>query len=313
MITTALRRIDKKLKLIDSARPLSPRLVQKLKEQFSFDLTYNSNAIEGNRLTLKETYFIINDGITVKGKSLKDHLEAKNHHEAIHYLYEMIEHQKRHTVSEHLIRSLQQLIIKDIEENETGLYRSGDVMITGSSHKPPSAYKVPQLMNNLINWIKSNSKKMHTVQLAALAHHKLVHIHPFTDGNGRTARLFMNLILLQKGYPLVIILKNDRKKYYQCLEKADKGQTADIQKFIAQAVERSIEIYLKAISSKPSKTDEFILLSELSKKCDFSEKYLNLLARSGKLEAHKEKRNWLSSESALKSYLDSRIRKRTKS
>ena len=122
MITTALRRIDKKLKIIEDARPLSPRLVQKLKEQFSFELTYNSNAIEGNRLTLKETYFIINDGITVKGKSLKDHLEAKNHHEAIHYLYEMIEHQKRHTVSEHLIRSLQQLIIKDIEENETGLY-----------------------------------------------------------------------------------------------------------------------------------------------------------------------------------------------
>ncbi len=312
MLIKALQRIDQKLKLIDDARPLSPRLVQKLKEQFSFDLTYNSNAIEGNRLTLKETYFIINDGITVKGKSLKDHLEAKNHHEAIHYLYEMIEHQKRHTVSEHLIRSLQQLIIKDIEENETGLYRSSDVMITGSSHKPPAAYKVPQLMNDLIHWIKLNSKKMHTVQLAALAHHKLVHIHPFTDGNGRTARLFMNLILLQKGYPLVIILKNDRKKYYRCLEKADKGQTDDIQKFIAQAVERSIEIYLKAISSKPNKADEFILLSELSKKCDFSEKYLNLLARSGKLEAHKEKRNWLSSESAFKNYLDGRIRKRVK-
>ncbi len=312
MLTMILRRIDQNLKLIDDARPLSPRLVQKLKEQFSFDLTYNSNAIEGNRLTLKETYFIINEGITVKGKSLKDHLEAKNHHEAIHYLYEMIEHEKRHTINEHLIRSLQQLIIKDIEENETGLYRSGDVMITGSSHKPPSAYQVPQMMNDLITWIKSNSKKMHAVQLAALAHHKLVHIHPFTDGNGRTARLFMNLILLQKGYPLVIILKNDRKKYYQCLEKADKGHVTDIQKFIAQAVERSIQIYLKAISSKSSKANDLILLSELSKRCDFSEKYLNLLARSGKLEAHKEKRNWLSNESAVQDYLNNRIRKRSK-
>lgn len=305
-----LKRIDQKHGIIQSQRPLSKSLVEKLKEQLSIDLTYNSNAIEGNKLTLKETYLVINDGLTVKGKSLKDHLEAKNHHEAIHFLYELIEHEKKHTISEHLIRSLQQMIIKDIEDSEAGSYRKGSVMISGSSHRPPPPYEVPKLMEELIVWARNNQKKMHPVVMAALAHHKLVHIHPFTDGNGRTARLFMNLILMQKGYPLVIILKNDRKKYYRALEKADKGKTDDMEKFVAQAVERSMNIYLKAIQSGSKKDEQLVLLSELAKGSKFSEKYLNLLARSGKLEAHKEGRNWLSSQKALSAYLENRERKR---
>jgi Fic family protein len=307
-----LKRIDQKLQLIQESRPLSPQLVQKLKEQFSFEMTYNSNAIEGNKLTLKETYLVINDGLTVRGKSLKDHLEAKNHNEAVHYLYELIEHDKKHTISEQLLRSLQQLIIKDIEDSEAGRYRHGNVLITGSSHKPPAAFKVPQLMEELISWIKKNMAKLHPVELAAIAHHKLVHIHPFTDGNGRTARLFMNLILMQKGYPLVVILKNDRQKYYRALEKADKGNIEEIEKFIAQAVERSINIYLNVIKTNSNRKEQLITLSELSNHSTFSEKYLNLLARSGKLEAHKEGRNWLSSQKALNEYLLNRERKRTK-
>lgn len=306
-----LQRIDQKHKIIQSKRPLSKQLVKKLKEQFSLELTYNSNAIEGNKLTLKETHLVINDGMTVKGKSLKDHLEAKNHYEAVHFLYDLIDHEKKHTISERLIRSLQQLVTKAIEDSEAGKYRTGNVMISGSSHKPPPAYHVPKLMEELVDWIHKNIDKMHPVELAAKAHHRLVHIHPFTDGNGRTARLFMNLILMQKGYPMVIILKNDRKKYYRTLEKADKGETDDIEKFVAQAVERSINIYLGAIQSEPSKDDQFVLLSQLAKTGRFSEKYLNLLARSGKLEAHKEGRNWLSSKNALKEYLNHRERKRS--
>lgn len=306
-----LKRIDKKLELLQARRPLSAQLVRKLKEQFSLDLTYNSNAIEGNKLTLKETHLVINDGMTVKGKSLKDHLEAKNHNEAVHFLYELVEHDKKHTVSEQLIRSLQHLIIKEIEDSDAGRYRQGSVRITGSSHKPPDAFKIPKLMEDLTAWIKKNTKKLHPVQLAALAHHKLVNIHPFTDGNGRTARLFMNLILMQKGYPMVVILKNDRQKYYRALEKADKGNTDDIEKFIAQAVERSMSIYLKAIEVTSNKKDQLMPLSALSKQVSFSSKYLNLLVRSGKLEAHKEGRVWLSSKKALDEYLENRQRKRT--
>lgn len=307
-----LKRIDEKLKLIQSHRPLTGSVVQKLKEQFSIEMTYNSNAIEGNRLTLKETFLVINEGITVKGRSLKDHLEAKNHYEAIHYLYDLIEHGKRKTVSEQLIRSLQQLVIKDIEDQEAGKYRTGNVMIMGSSHRPPEAYEVPKLMEELVVWVRKNMNKMHPVELAALAHHRLVHIHPFSDGNGRTARLFMNLILMQKGYPMVIILKNDRQKYYRALDKADRRNTADIERLIAQSVERSMSIYLKVIKSGSSAREKLVPLSSLTKQSGFSEKYLNLLAGSGKLEAHKEGRNWLSSQRALDLYLQTRERQRTR-
>jgi Fic family protein len=146
--------------------------------------------------------------------------------------------------------------------------------------------------------------------LAALAHHKLVNIHPFTDGNGRTARLFLNLILMQQGCPLVVILKNDRKKYYRALEMADRGKTDHIEKFIAQAVERSMNIYLKAIQPGTGPKEKLIKLSELAKGTPYSEKYLNLLARSGKLESHKEGRLWFSSNKSLEEYLQKRERKR---
>lgn len=305
-----LKRIDQKFQLLQSIRPLPASIVNKLREQLSLEMTYNSNAIEGNKLTLKETFLVINEGLTVKGKSLRDHLEAKNHNEAIHYLYDWVEHQSRPTISEKLIRSLHQLIIKDIEDSEAGRYRQGRVMITGSKHRPPEAMEVPVLMQEFISWSKRNVSKMHPVLFAARAHHRLVNIHPFVDGNGRTARLFMNLLLMQKGYPMVIILKNDRKKYYRALERADTGHFNEIDKFIAQAVERSMNIYLKAIRSNTKSADRLISLADLSKQSRFSEKYLNLLARSGKLEAHKEGRNWLSSKTALKNYLANRERKR---
>ncbi|HEY1079693.1 MAG TPA: Fic family protein, partial [Bdellovibrio sp.] len=177
---------------------------------------------------------------------------------------------------------------------------------------PPEAYEIPKLMVDLVFWVRKNQSKLHPVELAALAHHKLVHIHPFPDGNGRTARLFMNLILMQKGYPLVVILKNDRQKYYRALDRADRGNTLEIEKLIAQSVERSMNMYLQVIKSGTSVNEKLMPLSSLTKKSGFSEKYLNLLARSGKLEAHKEGRNWLSSHKAIETYLLTRERKHTK-
>lgn len=302
-------RIDEKLEILNSHRPLSYIVVSKLKEQFAVEMTYNSNAIEGNRLTLKETYLVIGEGMTVKGKSLKDHLEAKNHFEAIQFLYELIEHEKRHTISERLIRSLQQLIVKESDPSIAGSYRSGTVMISGSRHRPPDPTDVPILMSELIKWVQSKSKTIHPIELAATFHHKIAHIHPFFDGNGRTARLAMNVLLMQSGYPLVIILKNDRKKYYDVLEKADKGKLEPLIKFVAQAVEKSLNIYLNAVDESFGKK-KLLLLSELAKKTPYSEKYLNLLARTGRLDAHKEGRNWLSSVEAVKEYQENRERKR---
>jgi len=303
-------RLEKKLEILKSYRPLPGSAVKKIREQFEIEMTYNSNAIEGNSLTLKETFLVINEGITIKGKPLKDHLEAKNHKEALDYLYDLVLKNKNNSFSESLIRSFNQIVIQDIDKEWAGKYRNSEVIIMGADYKPPQAIEVPNLMLDLMAWFKNNKNKLHPVELAAIIHYKLVAIHPFFDGNGRTARLLMNVILMSSGYPLAIILKNDRKKYYDVLANADKGDLSFFIRFIAQAVERSLDIYIKALTPKNRKKEKYVSLKELSKKTNFSSKYLNLLARAGKLEAYKEKRNWISSEEALKRYLEGRERKR---
>ena len=304
------KRIDDKLALLNSFRPLPVSAVKKLKEQFAIEMTYNSNAIEGNSLTLKETYLVINEGLTIKGKPLKDHLEAKNHQEALEYLYVLVEKDKKNTFSENLIRSLNQIVQQNIDRQWAGRYRNSAVIIGGADHTPPEALEISKLMRNLIKWVGENKKKIHPVELASILHHDLVFIHPFFDGNGRTSRLAMNIILMQVGFPLVIVLKNDRKKYYQTLSLADKGNYVPFVNFIARAVERTLDIYLKILMPSKRGKEKYISLADLAKDSKFTEKYLNLLARSGKLEAHKEGRNWLTSKDALKRYMDSRERVR---
>lgn len=304
------KRIDGKLKELQDLRPLPPQAVLKLKEQFAIEMTYNSNGIEGNKLTLKETFLVINEGLTIKGKSLKDHLEAKDHYEALNYLYESVEHNKKHTLSEVFIRNLQKLIVRETDSQYASAYRTSNVIITGSDHNPPDASEVPVLMRDLMVWIRGNKNKLHPIELAALLHHKLVYIHPFFDGNGRTARLAMNIVLMQAGYPLVMILKNDRRKYYDTLNKADKDKLVPFVQFIAQAVERSMNMYLKTLLPIKARKEKYFSLSELSKLTPYSEKYLNLLARQGKIEAYKEKRNWLTTLEAVKRYQYNRQRQR---
>lgn len=303
-------RIEKKKAALILLRPLPLVAVKKLREQFELELTYNSNAIEGNSLTLKETFMVISEGITIKGKPLKDHLEAKNHTEALSFVFNLIDKDKRHIFSEHLIRTLHQLVVLDTEKEWAGKYRTSNVLITGTDHKPPEAIEVPGLMHELVDWTRKEKSKLHPVELSAILHHRIVHIHPFFDGNGRTARLAMNVFLLQDGYPLVIILKNDRKRYYRVLALADKGNHEPLVRFIAQAVERSLDVYLKVLTPMNKTREKYYSLLEVSKATPYSPKYLNLLARTGKLEAHKEGRDWLSTIEAVKRYIDSRKRKK---
>lgn len=303
-------RIDEKLAKLVALRPLPSTAVKKLQERFEIEMTYNSNAIEGNSLTLKETFLVINEGLTIKGKPLKDHLEIKDHHEALDMVYELIGYDAQPTLSEHLIRTLHQLVVRKTEEEFAGKYRVSNVFIGGADHTPPDALQVPADMKKMMTWFGKEQKTLHPIELAALLHHKLVYIHPFFDGNGRTARLVMNVILMRAGYPLAVILKNDRKKYYQALAAADKGQLESLVRFVAQAVERSLDIYLKTLTPATQNQERFQLLSQISKNSPFSTKYLNLLARQGKLEAHKQGRNWLTSQEALQRYLDGRERKR---
>lgn len=304
------KRIDSKLKRLNQLRPLPESAVKKLREQFQVEMTYNSNAIEGNSLTLKETFLVINEGITVKGKPLKDHLEAKDHHEALGYIYELVQPQKKPTFSEKLIRTTHQLVVKKTDEEWAGQYRNSNVIIGGADHEPPDAIFVPGQMRDLINWYRKKQKTLHSIELAALFHHRLVYIHPFFDGNGRTARLIMNIFLMRKGYPLAVVLKNDRRKYYRVLQQADKNKLKPLVGFIAQSVERSLDIYLKVLTPVSEKREKFISLSEASKKTSYSAKYLNLLARLGKLEAHKSGRNWITSLEAVNRYRKKRQRKR---
>jgi len=305
-----INRLKVKLKKLNSLRPLPVLAVQKLKEQFEVEMTYNSNAIEGNSLTLRETFLVLHEGITIKGKPLKDHLEATNHKDALDFLYEFAEKGKKITISEHLIKNLHHLITQNIEKEWAGRYRNASVRIAGTSHQPPDSLEIPHLMGELVKWFGANQRKLHPVELAALLHHKLVHIHPFFDGNGRTARLAMNVMLLHKGYPLVIILKNDRKRYYRVLQEADKGNDKPLLEFVAKAVERSLEIYLDTLTPSSKKKEKFISLNEATKLCAYSAKYLNLLAGRGILAAHKEGRNWVTTETAIKEYIANRQRKR---
>ena len=303
-------RIEKKLKKLNEFRPLPPPAVKKLQEQFQIEMTYNSNAIEGNSLTLRETFLVINEGITVKGKPLKDHLEAKNHYEALEYLSDLVGGDKKPTVSEQLIRNLHQLVVQETDREWAGKYREGNVIIGGARHVPPDAIDVPRRMAGLVGWLKLNSRKLHIVELAALLHHKLVHIHPFFDGNGRTARLAMNLLLMSAGYPLVVILKNDRRRYYRSLDQADREDLTPFVRFVAQAVGRSLDVYLAAVTPVSKGRERYLLLSEVSKEVPYSARYLNLLARQGKLDAYKQGRNWLTSKDAVGRYIENRQRKR---
>ncbi len=300
-----IKTLEAKLKTLDSLRPIPSAILNKIREQFQIEMTYNSNAIEGNVLTLKETFWVIKEGLTIKEKPLKDHLEAKNHKEALDFLYELIDKDKKNTISEHLIKELHHLVVQDSQKNIAGRYRDGDVYISGSDHKPPSHLEVPIKMRELLNWLNKNKRKHHIIEIAALFHHRFVNIHPFWDGNGRTARLIMNVLILGAGYPLGIILKNDRKRYYRVLQLADKEEYKPICEFIAQAVIRSLNIYLKILKPSKSKNKQYISLKELSKKSSYSHTYLRKLATQGKLEAFKEGRNWLSSEEAVENYMES--------
>lgn len=308
-ITHQIRqRLDEKWESLNNLRPLDPALVAKLRTQMEIEMTYHSNAIEGNSLTLRETLLVLQEGITIKGKSLKDHLEAKDHWDALEFLFELVSGDMNATISEHVIRQLHQLVIRETEREHAGKYRTGVVMIAGSSHMPPEAADISRQMERLIHWFHAQEKILHPIELAALVHHKLLHIHPFFDGNGRTARLVMNIILMRSGFPLAIILKNDRKKYYLALQHADRGNPAALTLFIAQAVERSLDIYLRTFAKNQSGT--WLTLSQASVGSPYSTKYLNLLARTGRIGAHKRGRVWFTTKEAIQKYRENRMRKR---
>ena len=232
---------------LDKLRPFSPGAISKLKEYYDVEWTYNSNAIEGNTLTLGETRLVILDGVTIGGKSVREHLEAINHKKAIDALEQFVT--THHPIDEpHLLR-LHSLILREIDDANAGRYRTSQVYISGSSHVPPEAGAVPHLMADMIGDIQKKIGKgtEHPVWLAADAHYQLAKIHPFIDGNGRVSRLLMNLILIQQGYAPAVISFAQRAEYIQSLEKANAGDHDPFYLLVAEAEEISLLRYIRAV------------------------------------------------------------------
>lgn len=201
------------------------------------EYTYESNRIEGNTLSLRETGLIIDRGLTVGGKSMREHLEALNHHEAVVWLRELVREQT--PLSESLIRQLHGLVLRGIDRDNAGCYRSIPVMIAGSRHLPPQPWQVPVLMEECLRQYAAEKATLHAVEVAARMHERIATIHPFVDGNGRTARLVMNCLLLQQGYPVANIGGDaeTRLTYYQALETANiEGDIQPFLRFIAEIV-----------------------------------------------------------------------------
>ncbi|MFM1852727.1 MAG: hypothetical protein RL164_44 [Bacteroidota bacterium] len=227
-------------------KPLESSQLQKLQSFFNLAYTYESNRIEGNTLSLQETNLVVNEGITIGGKALQEHLEAINHQEAIHFIEQLVVNLQ--TFNKSVLLQLHQLILMGIDTKNAGVFRTVEVRISGSKHLPPSPLLLNDLMDGYFEFYELNKRTMHPVLLAAEMHERLVTIHPFIDGNGRTARLVMNLILLQNGYTLVNIKGNlkNRLKYYQALEQVQLNhEHTEFYKLILSSAEKSLLQHLE--------------------------------------------------------------------
>lgn len=224
-------------------RPLTVSESQRLQEEFLVEYTYNSNAIEGNTLTLQETALVL-EGVTIDRKPLKDHLEAVGHKDAFLYVQRLVENKV--PFSERVIKQIHTLVLIDRAEDR-GVYRRIPVRIMGAYHMPPEPVFVPEQMDKLIK--EFSKKKLHPIENAALLHLKFEGIHPFVDGNGRTGRLILNLFLMQNGYPPINVKFTDRKRYYEAFDSyyCDNNAGAMVQ-MIAEYVRESLYKYADLLS-----------------------------------------------------------------
>jgi Fic family protein len=205
-----------------------------------------------------------------------------------------------------LIANFHIIILTSIDDEAADNYRMHNVRILGAHHLPPQSIKLPKLMEEFITWYYENEYKLSIPQMAAEIHYRFVMIHPFIDGNGRVARLIMNLFLMGNGYPPAIILKVDRKRYYRVLNEANLGKMESYLNFIGRSIERSLILYLNSAKPNLSENQMFISLKEATKYCDYSQEYLSLLARKGRIAAVKINNAWMTTKEAIEEYLGSK-------
>lgn len=249
-IKELLNEIDVLKEQLSSLRPLPEEALKKIQDALDIEYTYESNRIEGNTLTLQETALVVNEGVTISGKSMREHLEAINHTEAINYIKDIAKQDIE--ISERTIKEIHALILHGIDRENAGRYRTVPVMISGSTHMPPQPYLIEKQMEDFMLRLRQmEEEKVHPVLVAAYLHDELVRIHPFIDGNGRTSRLLMNLYLLRSGY-VIITLKgsNDAKiNYYKALEKSHTEHLEeDFQQLVIEAEIAALQKYLSIMA-----------------------------------------------------------------
>lgn len=248
-MTIDFERLDRLKSKLDSFRPLPRAILQNLHEVLVLQWTYHSNAIEGNTLTLKETKVAL-EGVTIGGKTLREHFEVINHRDAIVFVEELVQQQV--PLSEWVIKQIHQLVLKNVDDQHAGRYRHLNVLIAGAAHRPPDALQVVTQMQAFIEAYQTTAQALHPVARAAWVHAEFVKIHPFVDGNGRTSRLLMNLELMKAGFPAAVLSVERRLAYYEALDLAHcQGDFDPFAQLVAACVIQSFEPYWWALGIQP--------------------------------------------------------------
>lgn len=261
--------IDQKRKALDAHQPFAPEFSKNIEEWFRIELTYTSNAIEGNTLTRQETALVVEKGLTVAGKTLVEQLEAVNHAKAWDFI-STLRDQTRNDITEQTLLRIHDIILHGIDDENAGCYRRVPVRIAGSTVVMPNPLKVPDLMQEMMQWLHGNLTA-HPAAIAADAHLQFVSIHPFVDGNGRTGRLLMDLLLMQTGLPPALIRKEDRLEYIKAIEQSQLGKgSAAYYHVIYTAIVRSLDEMLHLLegeteSKTSANTEKLLKIGELAK------------------------------------------------
>lgn len=241
-------KIDELRNKLKSLRPLNDTELKRLREEFVIENTYNSNAIEGNTLTLRETALILQEGITIAEKPVREHLEAIGHKDAFEYVLSIAD--SNTAITERIIKEIHSLVLMN-DANNRGVYRSVPVTIIGATHTPPQPYLVPVQMEGLIRDYEGMQQNKHIIEAIAEFHLRFEGIHPFIDGNGRTGRLILNLELIKAGLLPVNIKFSDRRKYYDCFDHYySNGHTMDtLSQLIADYEVEELERHIKILGA----------------------------------------------------------------
>ncbi len=288
-------RVRRKKEQLDRYRPLPRDTVRRLNEDLRVFLTYHSNAIEGNSLSLQETQMVIDYGITIHGHPLREYLEATNHAQAYQYVTALVD--KHEPLNRDTILTLHALVMDKILETK-GSFRTRPVYIRGANMTPPAPSEVERLMGEWVAWVHGEGHSYEPVTRAAIAHHGFEAVHPFEDGNGRVGRLLLSLMLMREGYPPALLLHDWRVRYIHGLNQANTGSYGPLVNLVGQAVEAGLDLYLEACAATPL----YQSLRELAEASGYPLDYLSWLARQGRLEAVKRGGRWYSTLEAVERY-----------